>query len=358
MCGVDEDSIRLVARALSDGRKVTVVVGELVTRSLARENIAASLLNLNRLFGIEQKGQIAALARYANSKGAEKLGMLPRPSQAVMDELTSLWGQFPEAEPKTTDAMLVEARKEEINGMFILGANPMMLYPDRQFAAEGLEKLDFLVVCDLFETDTTELADVVLPVASWAEYSGDYVNLEGRVQTASRAIKPNYEAKPPLEIVNLVAAQIDKPLFESDEQMRSEIDSLLQVDAVEPLPAGFLEVPAVAEAANEEYPIALLICDDSHHTGHLSEKAPSLANFCSDPYLEMSPDLAARYDLKEGDSVRVQSEVGKVIVPARISEHIDNEVVLLPRNFASTPVTSLLMRKRRVDRVRISKVDS
>ena len=70
----------------------------------------------------------------------------------------------------------------------------------------------------------------------------------------------------------------------------------------------------------------------------------------------MSPDLAAKHGFKAGDPVRVESEVGKLVVPTRISAHLDNDVVLLPRNFASTPVTSLLMRKRRIDRIKISKV--
>ncbi|RKX23064.1 MAG: hypothetical protein DRP45_10885, partial [Candidatus Zixiibacteriota bacterium] len=112
------------------------------------------------------------------------------------------------------------------------------------------------------------------------------------------------------------------------------------------------------EEIKREYPLGLFVGDDPHHSGHLSEKADSLLNFCAEAYIEMSPDLASRHELAEGDSVRVESEIGKVIVPVRISRHIKNDVVFIPRNFSATRVTSLLMRKKRVDRVKISKVVS
>ena len=101
-----------------------------------------------------------------------------------------------------------------------------------------------------------------------------------------------------------------------------------------------------------------MVGDDPHHSGYLTEKAGSLVNFSWEAYIEMSPKLAATHSLKQGDSVRVESKVGKIIVPVRISETIKNDVVFIPRNFSATQVTSLLMRKKRVDRVKISKVVS
>jgi predicted molibdopterin-dependent oxidoreductase YjgC len=100
-----------------------------------------------------------------------------------------------------------------------------------------------------------------------------------------------------------------------------------------------------------------MLCDDPHHSGHLTEKSPVLAAFAGEAYVEVSPELAAEHKLSEGDQVRVESPNGKIIAPARISELLDNDMVLIPRNFSATPVTSLLMRKTRVDRVKISRVD-
>jgi len=356
-CGLDPDRIGALARALSEGKKITFFTGEIITRSRERDLIAAALINMHRLLGLNSKGQLAALARYANSKGAEKLGLLPQPIKSVADELRDIWGQYPDCGSNNTDAMMAQIKKEEIKGFLILGANPMMLYPDREFVKEGLEKLEFLVVCDLFETATTELADVVLPLASWAEYDGYYVNLEGRTQRASGAVKPVGKAKPGYEITRLIAEVMDSEHLVSDAELHDEIRRLLRLDTVIGFPKEFFEVKPAPDKEADGYAIALYTGDDPHHSGHLTEKSPSLANFVSEPYIEISPELAASYNIEKGDSVRVESEIGKVILPARISEHMRGDVVLVPRNFPSKAVTSVLMRKRRVDRVKISKVD-
>ncbi len=355
--GIAKADFNTVARALADGKKVTIFTGEIITRSRQRDLIAAALINLYKLFGLEKKGQMAALARYANSKGAEKLGLVPNPGTAVTEKLKSLWGEYPESPARNTDAMMALIKKEEIKGFFIFGSNPMMLYPDREFVKEGIEKLDFLVVADLFETETTELADVVLPLASWAEYEGYYVNLEGRTQRAARAVRPVGQAKPGYDIACLIGEALDARPFEDEQQIHNEVRQLLEIDSAVAYPNDFLEVKVDTDGPYGEYDVPLYIIDDYHHSGHLTEKAPSLANFTSEPYIELSPQLASERKIEQGNSVRVESEVGKVILPARISEHTQNNVVLVPRNFSSSHVTALLMRKKRVDRVKISKVD-
>jgi len=358
-CGVDSQIIREVAEQLSNAKVITFFAGEIVSRSRDREVIAAALCNVNRLFKIEDRGQIAVLAQYSNSMGAAKLGLLPEPPEAIRSELAARWGGWPEAEPLTTDKQMVHMKKEEINGCIILGGNPVMLYPDREFALDALKGLDFLVVADLFETDTTALADVVLPLAGWAEYEGNYVNLEGRNQHAARALKPSGEAKPGYEIMEAIAQRLGGALFESASERDRTVARLLELDSRLPWPSEFLEVKPAEDEATPDYPLALYMGDDPHHRGYLTEKCESLSAFCSEIYVEMSAALAEKLGVGDGDSVRIESEVGKIIAPVRISERIrTTEAVFVPRNFSATQVTSLLMRKRRVDRVKITKVVS
>ena len=78
-------------------------------------------------------------------------------------------------------------------------------------------------------------------------------------------------------------------------------------------------------------------------------------NFLIDP--GKASKLVDALNIKDGEPVRVESKVGKVIVQAKISDYLDSDVVLIPRNFPSKSVTSVLMRKRRIDRVKLSKVD-
>ncbi len=356
LSGVDVDDIRDTARILASGKKITFILGELIARSTARDTIAAAVANLNLLLGLDKKGQLAALARYSNSVGAEMLGLAPKPDAGLRDELKAIWGTYPEVAGYNTDAMLVQMRKEEISAMFLMGCNPIMLYPDREFVREGLERLDFLVACDLFETETTVLADVVLPLCSWGEYSGDYVNLEGRSQRALGAIKPIGQARPGYEIVQAVAEKLDARLFADDSSPRAEYERLLKIETDSDLPAEVRDVEYEAEETNSDFPYALYVTDDPHHTGHLSEKATSLANFVGSVYILLPEELAAKLDAKAGVSLRIESAVGKIVAPVKISEHLDNDVVIMPRNFTATNTTSLQSRKRRVDRVKITKV--
>ena len=356
LSGLDEKDVRILARSIAESKKITFFIGEIVTRSKARDVIASALLNMNKLFGISSKGQISILARYANSKGAEKLGLLPEPIEPIKNVLKKNFENYPESEPRNTDDMMAHIRKEEIKGLFVFGSNPMMLYPDKEFIKESLDKLDFLVACDLFETETTEAADVVLPLSGWAEYEGDYINVEGRNQTAKQAIKPNTKSKPAYEIIRLIAEELDNKNF-GKKTIDAEVAECLAVNTVIDFPADFMEVKPEIEEVEDKSLIPIYLIDDAHHCGHLTEKSPSLNNFSAEAYLLMSEELAQKNNMKNGDTIRVESEVSKLILPVKISHHLDSDVVLVPRNFQSSPVTSLFMRKRRVDRVKISKVD-
>jgi len=357
MTGVDIDQFIKLARALSESAKVTFIAGEIAAKSLGRDKIGAALSNLNKLFGIEEKGQLAVLARHANSKGAEKLGLAAEPSPAVKKHLQNLWTEQPDTPSNNTDAMLALMKKEEIKGLIAVGVNPIRLYPDREFAAEGLERVDFMVACDLFETETTELADVVLPLSSWAEYDGDYVNLEGRVQSAKKCLNPLHDSKPGFEIMDAIAEKFGKKLFDSSEERNKETADLLKLDSVIPWPKDYLEVAMVEHELEKGFPYPLFICDDPHHSGHRTIKSPSLLNFASEAYLEISKKLAKELEVENGETIKVESPVGKLIVAAKISEHLEGHVVLLPRNFVSTASTSLLMRKNRIDSVKITKLN-
>lgn len=353
-CGLAADDLRILARALASAQKLTFVVGEQVTRSRDRELIAAALCNLVRLLNLAKRGQVALLAQQANAVGAELLGLLPTPSPIQKKELSALWGQYPDSPALTADQMFAQMLTDELDAFIIVGANPVMLYPDRQFAAEALEKLDFLVVCDLFETETTALADVVLPLAAWAEYAGDYVNLEGRLQHAQRGIKPKFDARPGHQILEALADLAEKPLYPDAAARDGEIARLLALERQLPWPSRFADVKTVADQPEAEYPYVLVIGDDPHHRGYLTEKSVSLANFCSEAYIEIAPDLAAKLGVEAGKPVRVESPVGRIIVAARISEYLDNDVVFVPRNFSATHATALLSRGKRVDRVKLS----
>lgn len=336
--GVEEDSLRFVARGLAQGKKITFIIGELITRSSARESIAAALANLNTLFTITGRGQMAVLARYSNSVGAQRLGLVTN------DGLT-------------TDGMFAAMKKDEINGCVIIGSDPISLYPDRRLAQDALDKTEFVVVADMFETPTTVLADVVLPLASWAEADGHFVNLEGRMQKANRAIRPLNLAKPGAEIISDMATAFGAPLFSSDAERKRQIDVLLSNYQVSTLPNTVVEVKSNAAQGTAGEGIPMFVVDDAHHSGYITEHSQSLLNFVNEAYAELSASFAKKQGIKDGDTIRLESATGKIHVKAKISRTLTTDVALVPRNFSACPANQLIEARHRIDFVKISKVD-
>ncbi|MFH2037738.1 MAG: NADH-quinone oxidoreductase subunit NuoG [Candidatus Zixiibacteriota bacterium] len=354
---VSAEQIYALVEYLGKAKNITIITGEIFTNSVARENLSKAVGNLTFLTDIQNgRGQVAILSKSANSKGAEKLGVMPYFSEKTQAQLKSIWGQYPECNGLSADRMILSATKEEIDSLFIIGANPIITYPDGQFIKEGTEKLNFMVVADLYETETTVLADVVLPLASWAEYSGTFVNLEGRVQEFQSALKPTGRALPAYEIIGRLAREMKVDWFDSVDKLVKEYKPLLE-EKPEPRKIIFSEVRYVPEEINEEFTIPLYVIDELHHFGHLTEKSESLSAFCGEAFLEMSPSLAEKYHATDGTLLRVESEVGKVVLPVRISELLDNDVVLVPHNFSTVPVNMFQMRKRRIDRVKFTRVE-
>jgi len=209
-----------------------------------------------------------------------------------------------------------------------------MRYPDGPFADTALDKLDFLVVADLFETATTAKADVVLPMAAWAEQSGSYVNLEGRYQWFDRALPPQPGIKSGKDILRLVAAAMDTPLNGDDDTLRRETKEI--VDAWRRVPrdgAVFLDVKQPALIKHDAFPYRLLVGNDLHHYGYLTEHCPSLLRFTPEAYLEMSPNLAGKLGLVEGGLVRIESPTGKLVLKVHLSEFFEGTWCSFPITF-------------------------
>src|SRR4030043_1275786 len=105
--------------------------------------------------------------------------------------------------------MFDSALKGNIRAMYIMGENPVLSNPDITHTMDSLKKLDFLVVQDIFLSETAEYADVVLPAATFAEKDGTFTNTDRRVQKIRAAIKPVGESKPDWEIISALSKKIN-----------------------------------------------------------------------------------------------------------------------------------------------------
>ncbi len=355
--GISAERIKALASEIKRAQHITLITGEMFSASKVRENLAAAVANLVLLADIVNGGQVGFLAKSSNSKGAEKLGVMPFLPESRIARLKDIWGTYPECAPLAADRMIYGATKEEIDSLFIIGGNPVTAYPDGQFIKEGLEKLDFLVVADLYESETTAMADVVLPLCSWAEHDGSFINLEERKQDFKKALKPAGYSLPAYEILNKIAAELKVELFDSAAALEAEYAPLLDESNPHSPKLEFQQVKRTPDEIKPEYPMALYVADELHHFGHMTEKTKSLSAFCNEAFLEVSPQTAEKLHAENGTLIRVESEVGKVVLPVKISELLESDTVLIPRNFSATPVNILQMRKRRIDRVRLTRVE-
>ena len=288
------------------------------------------------------------------------------------------WGSALPAEAGLTAIEMIERAKEgKVKGMYIVGENPALSFPNSTLVRETLEGLDFLVVQDMFLTDTAKLADVVLPVASFAEKEGTFTNFEGRVQRLRKVVEPAGEVLTDSEIVLRLAEKMGKPMpYSSVQQIADEIEELVplfqspgdgdsearDVSRAElnrdPLgrrrlykgqfPKGFsrfspVEYRPQPETARDGYAFTLLSGGVLHHsgTGSKTSRSARLNGFTPDAYVELCRPDADRIGVSEGDRVKVISSVGEVTAAARLSAALPEGIVFMPNCFPSTPVNEL-----------------
>ena len=196
--GVCKDKIRETARLLTQGKRVCILVSSGLGILSDDEKLAQAVANLALLAGVVGKegSGIGFLGKKCNSQGVLDMGVLPHllpgfedvSDEKVRSKFEEAWKTSLPVQPgQNALEMFFNAEKGGIKALYLVGENSVITYPDTAQTKKALESLDFLVVQDMFLTPTAEYADVVLPVASFAEKSGTYTNFEGKVLSFSKA---------------------------------------------------------------------------------------------------------------------------------------------------------------------------
>jgi predicted molibdopterin-dependent oxidoreductase YjgC len=228
---------------------------------------------------------------------------------------------------------------------------------------EALASLDFLVVQDMFLTETAKLASLVLPATSFAEKEGTFTNFEGRVNRLCEAIKPVGESLPDWRIIVLLADKMKHPLsFSTLQQVMDEIEELV------PLYEGYFNSerlyqaePGIWEAggtygrgflkgfarfstvdyspqvmpANGDYPFSLLSGTIPNHfgTGARSSRAWRLHRFSPQAFVEIGDSDAQRLGVSDGDEVTIISPAGEVTTAVKITDTLPQGTLFMPISF-------------------------
>jgi len=267
-----------------------------------------------------------------------------------------------------------------IKAIYLMGENPLLSEADAHHVEKALKRLDFLVVQDIFLTETAWLADVVLPAATFAEKDGTFVNTERRVQRVRKAVEPPGEARADWQIICDVAQRMGAGGF----SFAHPGEIMAEIAAVTPsyggvsyarLDDGGLQwpcptpdhpgtpilhtarfatgdgkarlVPLVykppAELPDGEYPL-LLTTDRSlyhYHTGTMTRRVAGLEKLDGCELLRIHPQDASRLEIADGQTVRVRSRRGTLAVRARVTDACPPGTVSLTFHFAEAPTNVL-----------------
>ncbi len=386
--GIPAEDIREAARLYAGASSASIVYSMGITQHATGTDNVLSLANLAMLTG--NVGKIHAgvnpLRGQNNVQGACDLGALPNVYngyQAVTDskvheKFEAAWKAKLSDKPGLTVVEIMNAAAEKgIRGLYIMGENPMLSDPDINHVREALETVDFLVVQDIFLSETAELADVVLPACCFAEKDGTFTNTERRVQRVRRAVQPPGEAREDWRIICDLASRMGYTMNYADaSKIQEEIASLTPIyggityDRLEevglqwPCPdrehAGtpFLhegrftrgrgKFHAVSflppkEMPDEEYPLILTTGRmlEHWHTGTMSRRCDVLDNLVPHGTLEINPRDASAIGIRNGEIVVVSSRRGRIEVPAGIMDRVNTGTVFLAFHFKEHPANAL-----------------
>ena len=200
--GISAEKIRALANALTKNDKIIILCGTEIIDHSQNVEIIDLLFDLLHLIGQHNNASsgINLLWERCNSQGALDCGVLPDrlPGYASVSEKPGMnFNQMLEAIPQG-----------KVKGMYIAGVDPLIEYPDRNYARNSIEKLNFLVIQDIFLTETAKLADVVLPGVSFAEKDGTFTNMERRVQRLKKAFDPLAGSKADWQIFCMLAKML------------------------------------------------------------------------------------------------------------------------------------------------------
>jgi formate dehydrogenase alpha subunit len=272
---------------------------------------------------------------------------------------------------------MVPAAGKSIKALYIMGENPILSDADGHHVAKSLSALDFMVVQDIFLTETAKLADVVLPSTCFAEKEGTFTNTERKVLRVRKALDPPGEAWDDSRIISAISARMGYPMKYADASaVMDEINSLTPSYAgityrrietmglVWPCPApdhpgtpvlhvnGFargkgtffaIEYRAPAELSDAEYPTLLTTgrVHQHYHTGTMTRKGSALNSLYPEPLAEINAEDAKIMNISDGSYVHIISRRGRLKVKTTVSEMTDRGVVFMPFHFYEAAVNML-----------------
>ena len=383
ICGVSAGLIREVAVAYGRAASALTFWGMGMSQHVHGTDNCRCLISLCLMTGNvgKQGAGLHPLRGQNNVQGASDAGLIPMvypDYQSVAapeskEKFEKAWGVELDPEPGLTVVEIIAAALDgEIKGMYMLGENPFLSDPNTNKVRKALSSLDFLVVQDIFLTETAEFADVVLPASSALEKDGSVTNTDRRVQVMRPALEMPGEARLDWRIICDIATRMGYEMqYESASMVFDEMTGLMnayrglsheklgETGKLYPCPnpeesdgtvvmfgdgfptangrAKFVAAKHTGadELPDEEYPFILVTGRilEHWHTGVMTRRSKTLHEREPEAFVEVHPDDCAKHGLSDGEMVAVSSRRGSITLKVRISTRTQPGSVFVPFHF-------------------------
>jgi formate dehydrogenase (NADP+) alpha subunit len=363
------------ATDLLKGRRISVVLGQGIFQQRYADHTMGALLNLLLITGSlgARTAAFYIAAKENNLVGAMDMGVVPGylpGRQPLGDERSRKFWEKAWGAPLSPDSglnlvrMIEKAEAGHLKALYIMGENPLRSLPEPERVKKALEKIEFLVVQDILDTETSRLADVVLAGAAFCEKGGTFTNLEGRIQGVGPVVPPPGHARPDWEILDSLSERLGhgKP-YGSVEKIGKEIRQLIPLYAelapsgrgwvrdTDPIGAETKELMAFApivateeDGGEADYPYTAILGGKRYHlgsgtrTGHSSRiGALGVAG-----EIEISSADAITLGVNDGDQLIVTSRYGMLERGVRISKGVNPGQLFVPTGACANTAMTLI----------------
>ncbi len=390
LSAIPADKLREAARMYAKNKPSAFIYAMGITQHTTGTDNVKSVANLAMLtgnLGIPGAG-VNPLRGQNNVQGACDMGGLPNvysgyqvvTSPDVQRKFQEAWGSTANMKVGLTVTEMVNGAGEgKVRALYVMGENPMVSDADLNHAQHCLESAEFLVVQDIFLTETAQLAHVVLPGTAFVEKDGTFTGTDRRVQRVRKAVEPPGQAKADWAILCELANKMGAGGFDfaSPKDIMIEVAKLtpsyggISYERLEQL--GFLQWPCPAldhpgtpylhkgkfsrgpghfhaiefkepaESLDAEYPLTLTTgrLMFHYHTGTMTRRSEKLSQEVPEAYIELHPEDAAKIGLNGGKRVRVTSRRGQIELGVRVTKRIKPGIVFIPFHFVEAAANAL-----------------
>ncbi len=380
--GVTQEAIRNAALLLTKPGNCYIICGKDIEENPLAEDAIRALMNLCALLnpacrGYAGSGKVSLFfsRSHNNSQGVNDVGVVPgffpgyvnTNDVSNKEKIEKSWGvKFPDAILKKDAENVIDlALNGKLKALYVMGENLVVNYPNGKKIKEAFKKIDFIVVQDTFLTETAQLADVVLPAATFAEKEGTFTNMGMTVQRLNKAIKPVGDAKPDWQIICSLAQKMGQSgSYVSTKEILTEIES------ISPVYAGInydrlrrkefhwassvynknksakytfsMVKPKSSEIKkNKDFPFVLLTGASLNHQGTFSRHSKSLISVAPECFVEINKKDAQGLQVNNGDRVTIESAHNKLTLKAKVTSKLPERTVFVSEDYEWVPVNLL-----------------